>query len=103
MLEGAIAASRFAKEALKKRQQARRKFAVSSKNAARITNMLTCAAPGCAVEADAFNPDPYVLATKGRTLRFLRTPDEECPDPDICRFVARVEALDGHRREDMLR
>jgi putative DNA primase/helicase len=101
-LEGTVKAAKLAKEALNKRQQARRKFAVSSKNAARIANMLICAAPGCAVEPDAFNPDPYVLATKGHTLRFLRERDDECPDPNACRWKARVEAVPGHRREDML-
>jgi putative DNA primase/helicase len=88
--------------ALDKRKSARRKFAVSSKNRARIEAMLTCAAPHCAVDPDDFNPDPFVLGTKTHTLRFVREPDLECPDPDAVRWVTRIEAVEGHRREDML-
>lgn len=91
-----------ARDSLAKRKTARRKFAVSSKNKARIEAMMTCAAPFCAVEPDDFNPDAFVLATQGHTLRFGREVDLECPDPDATRYRAVVEAIAGHRREDML-
>jgi putative DNA primase/helicase len=91
-----------AREALSKRKVARRKFAVSSKNKARIEAMLTCAAPHCAVDPDDFNPDPFVVGTKTHTLRFVHAPDLECPDPDALRWTVRVDAVDGHRRDDML-
>jgi len=101
-LQVEIAEGNEARAALKKRQIARRKFAVSSKNKARIEAMLTCAAPHCAEEADAFNSDAFVLATKTHTLRFVRALDLECPDPEATRYVVRVEATPGHKREDML-
>jgi putative DNA primase/helicase len=101
-LKGTIAADECAKEALKKRRQARRKFAVTSKNRGRIDAALHCAGAHIAVSPDAFNPDPYVFATLGHTIRFIRDRDDECPDPDICRWRARVEVIEGHRREDML-
>lgn len=102
VLRHMIAEGDAARDALAKRKTARRKFAVSSKNKARIEAMMTCAAPFCAVEPDDFNPDAFVLATKSHTLKFRREADLECPDPDAVRYVARVEAIAGYRREDML-
>jgi putative DNA primase/helicase len=101
-LQYRIDAGENARAALKKRQVARRKFAVSSKNKSRIDAMLACGAPHCAVSPDVFNADPFVLATKGHTLRFIREIDPECPDPDATRYIARIQAIAGHRREDML-
>lgn len=95
-------AGEAASEAVKKRRVARRKFAVSSKNSARLIAMLKCAAPHCAAGPDDFNPDPYLFATNGHTLKFQRAADDECPDPSITRWKARIEVFDGHRREDML-
>lgn len=101
-LQNAVAEGDAAREALKKRQIARRKFAVSSKNNARLAAMLICAAPHCAVDPDDFNPDPFVVGTNTHTLRFVREEDPECPDQDAVRYTARVEAVEGHRRQDML-
>jgi putative DNA primase/helicase len=102
VLRRVIEAGEAARDALSKRKTARRKFAVSSKNKSRIEAMMICAAPFCGVDPDVFNPDPFVFSTRAHTLRFLREPDLECPDPDAVRYKVRVEATDGHRREDML-
>ena len=109
-LRQAIEAGDAARAELKKRKIARRKFAVSSKNKARIDSMLACAAPHCAVDPDTFNADPFVLATKKHTLRFVREIvreiDLDCPDPDVTRYIthyaAKCEASAGHSRDDML-
>jgi putative DNA primase/helicase len=101
-LTGLIAAGGVAKADLQKRKTARRKFAVSSKNRARIEAMLDCAAPHMLKQADAFNADPFLVATQSHTLRFVRDLDPENPDPESTRYTTRVEARPGHRREDLI-
>jgi putative DNA primase/helicase len=91
-----------AREALYRRKAARAKFGISSKNKSRIEAMLACAAPHLRRHPDAFNADQMLVATKTHTLRFIREADPECPDPDVLRYKARVEAIAGHRREDLI-
>jgi putative DNA primase/helicase len=98
--KAARAAAAEAKRALKGRKLARWRFAVSSKNSARVRNMLDMASPHLRKAPSAFNADPFLLATETHTLRFLREADPECPDPDVTRWRARLEATPGHRRED---
>ena len=87
-----------AKKALASRKAARWRFAVTSKNLARMKNMLDCAAPHLRRHPDVFNADPYAVACASHTLRFVREPD---PDRDG-RDAWRCEAFEGHRREDLL-
>lgn len=87
-----------AKKALAARRAARWRFAVTSKNLARIKNMLDCAAPHLRRHPDAFNADPYAVACATHTLRFLRFAD---PDRDG-RDSWRCEAAKGHSRDDLL-
>ena len=101
-LKGMVDAARAAEARLEKRQSARRKFAVSSKNKGRIDAALHCAGACIGVSPDAFNPDPYLFATKTHTIKFARTRDDECPDPNVERWNGRIEAIAGHRREDMV-
>lgn len=89
-----------AQKALASRKAARWRFAVTSKNAGRIGAMLSTAAPHLRRDADAFNASPMLVVTQTHTLTFLREIDLECPDPDATRYVARVEAIAAHRRED---
>lgn len=91
-----------AKNRLAKRREARHRFAVSSKNAARVSAALAMAAPHRIFDADAFNADPLVVATPRETLRFERVDDIDNPDPDIPRWVGQCTVIPGHRREDML-
>jgi putative DNA primase/helicase len=100
--EVAISAAVDARNAIKKRQVARRRFGVSSKNKGRLEAMLACAAPHLRRSADLFNPDPHAFATATHTLRFVRELDLECPDPAAERWRWRLRAEAGHRREDML-
>jgi putative DNA primase/helicase len=107
-LNGQVEAGKAARAALDKRKVARRKFAISSKNKARLEAMLACAAPHLTRKPDGFNADPFLFATKGHTVRLVRRRvrerDDECPDPDVDRYVerveVRVEAVEGHRRAD---
>jgi putative DNA primase/helicase len=101
-LREAIGKGAAARAALQKRKTARLKFAVSSKNKSRIDAMLHCAGACICAPPDAFNPDPYRVATKTHTLRFIRERADECPDPEVCRWTARVEATPGHFREDKI-
>lgn len=101
-LSRAVDDGEAARDALDRRKVARRKFGVSSKNAARLKAMLECAAPMLLTPPEAFNRDPLVVATRTHTLRFRRTPDLECPDPDVARWTAECIASECHRREDLI-
>lgn len=84
------------------RADARRKFGVSSKNGDRINKALAMLAPHVLIEPEAFNADPLRLATPTQTLIFHREIDPECPDPSATRYTARLEVIEGHRREDLI-
>jgi putative DNA primase/helicase len=96
-----------AEQAVEKRQVARRKFAVSSKNKARLEAMLACAAPHIQRDPEAFNRDPLKFATRGHTLTFSRIldPDRSQEDPreDGTRpMIGWCDAEPWHRREDLI-
>ena len=95
--EGAVAA----RAALAKRQHARWAFGQTSKNGARMREALSAAAPHLRKPSSAFNRDPLLVVTQTHTLRFIREPDPECPDPEVVRFVARVEASQNFERDDL--
>jgi putative DNA primase/helicase len=97
-----IAAGKKARAALATRKTNRRKFGVSSKNNGRIEAMKTCAAPHLRRPIEAFNAHQLMVATRTHTLKFVRRADPECPDPDAERFVAAVEATEGHDRDHLL-
>lgn len=92
----------MARAQIEKRQVARRKFAVSSKNRARLEAALVCAAPHMLKDPEAFNADPLKVATLNHTLVFKRVLDPECPDPDVERWIVACEPVPGHRREDFI-
>ena len=96
------AAAAAAERGLKGRRAQRWKFAITSKNAARIRSMMDMAAVHLRRPALGFNADPRAFATETHTLRILVEADLDCPDPDVTRKVARVEASAGHAREDFL-
>jgi putative DNA primase/helicase len=96
----ARAAASEARAALQRRKSARWRFAVSSKNAARVKNMLEMAAPHLRRPSAEFNRDPLLVASRNATLRFKVSDDPECPDPDVTRRTARVESRQGHDRAD---
>lgn len=75
-----IAAKDAAVAALEKRQAKRRAFGVTSKNSARLSAMLVCAAPHCVVKPDAWNAEQRLTYVANGTLRFMREVTE--PDPD---------------------
>jgi putative DNA primase/helicase len=101
-LDRKILAGAKAQEAIYKRKAARRRFAVSSKNMARIAAMLATAAPHLRRNPEDFNANPYVVATERHTLHFVQARDLECPDPDAERFKWQAEAHDGHNRADLI-
>lgn len=115
--EGDRAAIRRAESigmAMGKRRKARKDFAVTSKNRARLDNMLTCAAPHILIQPDAFNADPLKVATAAHTLHFSAfeeqelNPEMEREDtpPDTPEFIAvkasKVTAHRGHSRRDLI-
>jgi len=80
------------------RRASRLKFAVSSKNAARVYNILDMAAPHLRRDASVFNADPLLIVTRNATLRIVVEDDLDCPDPDVKRKTARVEVVKGFER-----
>lgn len=102
LLRAIVDAGEAAEAELKKRQIARRKFGVSSKNRPRLEAMLTCAAPHMLVDPERFNANPLLVATPDCTLAFSKVIDPDCPDPDVTRHVGHCIAIPGHRREDMI-
>ncbi|MEO1110558.1 MAG: phage/plasmid primase, P4 family [Pseudomonadota bacterium] len=83
-----------------KRVANRVNFGVTSKNAGRVEAMLKMAISEVRKPAEEFNPDPLLVVTKSHTLKFSKVLDLECPDPDIDRFTAELDVIDGHRRTD---
>lgn len=102
-LQMLVDAGEDARAALDKRKIARRKFAISSKNKARMEAALDCAAPRLRRPPDSFNPDRYKVATLTHTLKFERDRDDECPDPKVERFKnVRCVPIEGHDRDDWI-
>ncbi|WP_323011104.1 phage/plasmid primase, P4 family [Paracoccus sp. (in: a-proteobacteria)] len=97
-----VEAGKVARDALDRRKTARRKFGVSSKNKARVVALRDLAACDLTRKPSAFNADPRVVACATHTLRFVSERDLECPDPDSERYTVRCEAIEGHRREDLI-
>jgi putative DNA primase/helicase len=85
---------------LQVRREARKRFAVTTKNKNRIDAMQALAAPRLRRAANSFNSDPLLTVTENATLRFVVEDDPECPVPDVHRPMARLEVLESHRRED---
>ena len=104
-----------AKENLAKRRKRRMDHAVTSKNKARLEAMLTCLAPHVMRGPDDFNVDPLKVALLDHTLVFsrktetVRNPAYDDPDDNrddlpeyIEQKVAKVEAIKGHKRSDLM-
>lgn len=91
-----------AKRALASRKVAHRKFGVTSKNATRLRAMLECASPRLRKPIHEFNASALSVATMTHTLHFHQEVDTDCPDPDIKRWVSRIEARPGHKQSDYI-
>lgn len=96
-----LAGERASKRASDRRAQ-RWRFAVTSKNAARIRSMMDMAAVHLRRHAKDFNVDPRCFACETHTIRFVVEDDPECPDPDVTRKRCRVEAAPQFLRDDYL-
>jgi putative DNA primase/helicase len=83
------------------RRGRRRAFSVSCGNGARISQMITQAAPHLTVSVDAMDADPYLVNVMNGTLVFEQVRDDECPDPDTVRLVWQVR-IRAHDRSDRL-
>lgn len=88
--------------ALDNRKRSRRSFAVTSKNAGRIANLLAMAAPHLRRHPDDLNANPLKVACATHTLAFATEPDLECPEPDEVRLQAVLSATEGHNRDDLI-
>ncbi|ORE89758.1 phage/plasmid primase, P4 family protein [Aurantimonas sp. 22II-16-19i] len=99
-LEAAVKTRDDIAERLEKRRQARRQFAKSSCNSAKLDNMLKEAQPYLSRTVDTMNSDAMALNCRNGTVRFVKVEDEEsCPEDPRYRWAAR---LDAHRRQDFI-
>lgn len=96
----ARAAARDAEKALKARRTARWRFAVTSKNVGRMRATLEAAAPHVRRPSEDFNADPHLVACATHTLRFVEAGAD--PDTDGRTLLWRIDACQGHRREDLI-
>jgi hypothetical protein len=101
-LEARIKKAKAVLGGLMARQENRRAFGQQTRNYGRIEQMLKAAGPHMRYPPDAFNTDTLLIATHTHTLRLVRERDLDCPDPAIERYTARVEAVRGHRRSNLL-
>lgn len=99
--ELAIEEGKKAIAAWSKRRGRRRDFSVSCGNGARISQMLTQAAPHLTVAVEAMDADPYLVNLENGTLVFEQVQDLDCPDPDVTRLMWSVR-LKPHDRADHL-
>jgi putative DNA primase/helicase len=99
--EAAISEGKKAMSAWVTRRGRRRAFSVSCGNGARISQMITQAAPHLTVGVDAMDADPYLVNVMNGTLVFEQVRDDECPDPDTVRLTWQVR-LRAHDRNDRL-
>lgn len=103
MRAGVDAASRLARK-----RKARRDFAVSSGNAARVRNMLDMARPAASLAPSAMDADPMLFNLASGTLRFsLAEREEEDPDaggaqPVMRRVREAAIDLQPHARADRI-
>jgi putative DNA primase/helicase len=89
----AMEAARGAVKALKARKAARWRFAVTSKNSARVKNMLEMAAPHLRRDVRGFNCDAMLIVTQNATLRLV------CETYGAARNVS-IDGRAGFSRED---
>lgn len=101
----AIEAADRAKVALGKRRGARRKFALSCGNSARLTGMIAQALPHMTVAPDVLDADPLAINCENGTLRAVVEHDPECPDDGCTGACGRKRwsiRLDPHDRADRI-
>ncbi len=98
-----------AADALKKRREGRRKFAISCGNRSRTVAMIAQALPHCTVSPAALDADPMRFNVTNGTLVFERREsrviDLDCPDPDVERWVTEVDAsvrFEKHDASDLI-
>src|SRR5690606_38597613 len=88
-----VASARAASGRAGKRQDGRRKFAISSGNSGRIAGMINQAQPHLTVGPQQLDADPLAINVRNGTLRLysevVREEDPECPDPNAVRYVTR--------------
>lgn len=105
----AIKAGVGAADAVKKRKEGRRKFAISCGNRGRTVAMIAQAIPHRTVSPAALDADEMKFNVGNGTLVFskyvVKEADPECPDPDAVRMIdVRKSAVDlrGHDPDDRI-
>ncbi|MCA3636892.1 MAG: hypothetical protein INF18_14360 [Methylobacterium sp.] len=101
-----IEAGLSAADALKKRREGRRKFAISCGNRGRTVAMITQALPHRTISPAALDSDAMRFNVANGTLVFSRAERRErdlaCPDPEQERWITEIEAnvsLEPHNPE----
>lgn len=104
-----ILAAKQAEENLAQRQNKRRAWSISCGNRSRTVAMISQALPHRTLAPDDMNREGRYFNVLNGTLwfrrRVRRVRDDECPDPDIERFIDIVEVdvqMIAHNREHMI-
>ena len=104
-----ILAAKIAEEKLARRQDKRRGWSVSCGNRSRTVAMISQAMPHRTVAPDEMNREGRYFNVQNGTLwfrrRVARVRDDECPDPEIERFIDIVEVdvqMIAHDRDHMI-
>ena len=103
-LRGIMDAGDAARAALIGRKGARRKYAISSGNAGKISGMIAQALPHKTVVPDALNPDKLAFNVRNGTLRFVSRAVDD-PDGTEASGFKKTEwhvRLDPHDRSDLI-
>ena len=100
-LERVVAKAEKAQAEIDDLASRRLRHAKSSAGSGRLDAMVAEAKPYRAARVDDLNQDPLALNVENGTLRFVRTPDPDCPDPDGERLIWEVR-LNAPRRDDKI-
>lgn len=88
-------------KAVASRRHGRYQFGVRSGDRARTKAMIDQAEPHRSELPRTMDADDFALNTMSGTLRFIRTPDPDCPDPDVTRYIVE-RRLDPHKPSDFI-
>lgn len=104
-----VLAARLAVAQQANRQARRKAWSVSCGNRSRTIAMIAQALPHRTATPDDMNREGRYFNVQNGTLRFkkrvVRVRDDECPDPDIERFIERIEVdvdLIEHHRDHLI-
>ncbi|MGC2780831.1 MAG: phage/plasmid primase, P4 family [Bradyrhizobium sp.] len=102
VISSVFKAGKKAREKVAARAERHIDFGVQSKDSGRIAGMIKQAVVRLRKPIEEFNASALSVATLTHTLVFHQEGDLDCPDPNVKRYTAWVEARKGHRQDDYI-